>query len=130
MSLERARHFAGVRKNFSDVRLPFMARNGIPKRKMRLGPVAVSGQSMAPTYSQGDWLLVLWGGGYKAGHVIVVERESYPGVFLIKRLITRDSEGNWVEGDNKSESTDSRQWGTISDEEIVGRVLFRYRSAR
>jgi hypothetical protein len=35
----------------------------------------------------------------------------------------------WVEGDN-SDSTDSRTWGWIMPNEIVGRVLFRYRKGK
>ena len=84
---------------------------------------------MEPTYFADDWLLVLWGGAYSNGQVVLVERENQPGVFLIKRVL-REVEGKyWVEGDNKAESTDSRQWGAIADQEIVGRVLFRYQKA-
>lgn len=71
--------------------------------------------------------MVRWGGCYKVGEVVVVEREDRPGVFLVKRLVRIEGEKYWVEGDNKSSSTDSRQWGAIAPEEIVGRVLLRYR---
>ena len=106
-----------------------MALKEIPGRKRGLGTVAVAGESMEPTYSADDWLLVLWGGAYRNGQVVLIERENQPGVFLIKR-VEREVEGKyWVEGDNKDESTDSRQWGAISGQEIVGKVLFRYRRA-
>lgn len=89
----------------------------------------MAGQSMEPTYSVDDWLLVLWGGAYRNGQIVLVERENQPGVFLIKRVL-REVEGKyWVEGDNKGESTDSRQWGPVGSQEIVGRVLFRYQKA-
>jgi len=64
------------------------------------------------------------------GKVVVVERESFPGVHLIKRLVRADSNGAWVEGDNKEASTDSRTWGVITPDEVVGVVLFRYKKAR
>lgn len=118
-----------VRKNSSDVRLPLMASKNISRKKRGLGTVAVEGQSMAPTYSPGDWLLVLWGGVYRKGHIVLIERENLPGVFLIKRVL-REVEGRyWVEGDNVDASTDSRQWGPVSQSEIVASVLFRIRRA-
>lgn len=118
-----------VRKNSSDVRLPLMAPFDTPGKKRGLWTVAVAGQSMAPTYSPDDWLLVLWGGAYRKGQVVLVERENQPGVFLVKRVIGPMDGKIWVEGDNKDESTDSRQWGAISQSEIVASVLFRIRKA-
>lgn len=46
---------------------------------------------------------------------------------LVKRAIRLDGSGWWVEGDNPTKSTDSRQFGPILTDEIVGRVLLRYR---
>ncbi len=54
------------------------------------------------------------------GKVVVIERESYPGVLFIKRILRIDESGLWVEGDNKEASTDSRQWGALSLDEIRG----------
>ena len=92
---------------------------------------------MNPTYNDGDWLL------FKAlspvavgkqtrlvGKVVVIERESYPGIHFIKRVIRVDKTGLWVEGDNSGASTDSRQWGRISPAEIVGLVLLRYKRTK
>ena len=96
--------------------------------------IAVSGASMSPTYNDGDWLLfrtveLLNASGLRPliDKVVVIERESFPGVLLIKRVIRIDSSGIWVEGDNKEASTDSRNWGAITPPEIRGRVLLRYR---
>jgi len=121
--------FVYVRKNSSDVRLPLMAPKDTPRKKRKLGTVAVAGNSMAPTYSSGDWLVVFWGGAYRRGQVVLVERENQPGVFLIKRVIGPIEREIWVEGDNQDESTDSRQWGAISPDEIVATVLFRFMKA-
>ena len=89
---------------------------------------------MLPTYNDGDWLLFKTISPPNAkklqhlvGKVAVVERESYPGVCFIKRIIRADINGIWVEGDNKKASTDSRQWGELAPSEIVGIVFFRYR---
>jgi signal peptidase I len=96
--------------------------------------VAVAGDSMSPTLVDGDWLVVSWVvPKLKARKVYVIERADRPGVFIIKRLLEIGSGENggkvWVEGDNKA-STDSRQWGWISESELRARVLFRYKKAK
>ena len=92
---------------------------------------------MSPTYKDGDWLLVSWLDGGLAplvgdrilGKVVVVEREERPGIFLIKRLQKSHGGIYWVQGDN-DESTDSRTWGWIPGNEVVGVVRCRYRKGR
>ncbi len=109
-------------------RLPF---------RLRLKSIAVSGESMRPTFSDGDWLLfsTLSLSGARdlqrlVGRIVVITRESYPGIHFIKRVKRVEGNGLWVEGDNSEASTDSRQWGALAAEEIVGRVLFRYKRGR
>jgi nickel-type superoxide dismutase maturation protease len=103
----------------------------------KFGTVKVSGSSMAPTFKDGDWLLVSW---FPAGlppvvaermlgKVVVVEREERPGIFLVKRLQKSHAGNFWVQGDS-DESTDSRSWGWIPANEVVGVVLFRYHKGR
>ena len=94
---------------------------------------------MVPTYLRGDWLLVRYlhpssRPRVKVGQVLLIERIDQPGPILIKRLkdIRADSPNRhyptyWVEGDNKEISQDSRKWGALDGEEIVGKVLFRFK---
>lgn len=109
----------------------------------RLRTVHVAGESMAPTYRDGDWLLVRLSRpgveprGIKVGRVLLIEREEQPGVVFIKRLIdirgdspNRHYKTYWVEGDNASLSQDSRTWGAITGNEILGEVLFRTRRGK
>jgi phage repressor protein C with HTH and peptisase S24 domain len=92
---------------------------------------------MFPTYKDGDWLLVSWFpagltssvGDRILGKVVVVEREERPGIFLVKRLQKSHGGIYWVQGDN-DESTDSRTWGWIPGNEIVGVVRFRYKRGK
>lgn len=99
---------------------------------MHFKAVELRGASMAPTYNEGDWLLFI---GLRAnleslvGKVVLIRRASGAGLdFLaIKRAIRIDAGSIWVEGDNKESSTDSRSWGAISSDEVIGKLLFRYR---
>lgn len=101
----------------------------------KFGTVKVAGGSMLPAYQDGDWLFVRRLGTAPAiekigtsllGKVVVIEREERPGIFLIKRVQKFHAGNYWVQGDNE-ESTDSRTWGWIPAQEVVGVVLFRYR---
>jgi signal peptidase I len=103
----------------------------------RFGTVKVAGASMAPTYKDGAWLFVRWFTNSpeknfnkgRIGTIYVIEKRERPGIFLIKRLkdIKRqdgvEAKAYWVEGDNEK-STDSRQWGWINEDELVGQVIF------
>jgi hypothetical protein len=93
---------------------------------------------MLPAYRDGDWLFVSWIDGAAAltavgksmtGKAVVIEREEMPGIFLVKRVQKFQSAKYWVQGD-ADESTDSRSWGWITPEEIVGVVLFRYKRGK
>lgn len=58
----------------------------------------------------------------KIGDIIVID---YNGKALIKR-VKKIIEGQvLVEGDNKNESTDSRHFGPVSSDQIVGKVVYR-----
>ena len=99
------------------------------------GRVIVEGTSMQPTYNPLDWLLVHYGFFGKkylylrVGNVVVIERESQPGIFYIKRIaeIAIDKDGKksyYVLSDNIA-GTDSRKWGFLSQAEIIGNVITR-----
>lgn len=96
--------------------------------------VKVAGDSMAPTYSDGDILLVKWFNSVRVdlplATVVVIEREVMPGVFFIKRIQKSHSGAYWVEGDNRDPEiekrvNDSRAWGYIPAFEIRAKVLLR-----
>lgn len=81
---------------------------------------------MRPTLRDGQTVLFhsVDGFTFNSGDVVLIERESYPGIFYIKRIKTIDRMGIWVEGDNSSESTDSRTWGYLHPNELIA-VAFR-----
>jgi hypothetical protein len=104
----------------------------------KFGTVRVAGGSMLPAYRDGDWLFVSWldlapgleaVGNSLVSKVVVVEREERPGIFLVKRVQKFHAGNYWVQGDNE-ESTDSRSWGWIPANEVVGVVLMRIKKSR
>jgi signal peptidase I len=102
--------------------------------------VELRGDSMSPNYNDGDWLLFrVLPAKSKAnqlvGKVVLIQRQSEFGTdFLQVKRVTQVSDRNniteiWVEGDNKGESTDSRSWGPLNSDEVIGKLILRYRRA-
>jgi len=99
--------------------------------------VELRGDSMSPNFNDGDWLLFRLlpaksKSGNLVGKVVLIQRQSQVGTdFLQVKRVTKLTEVKfWVEGDNKSASTDSRSWGALDSTEVVGKLLFRYRRAK
>ena len=96
----------------------------------------IEGDSMAPTYSAGDWLMGRWAkykltgfNRIKVGDVIVIERDEQPGIFYVKRISeTRASSGHvptiFVLSDNEA-GTDSRTWGWLPITAVRAKIQFR-----
>ena len=81
---------------------------------------------MEPSYCHGDWVLVLRSSRLRPGVIAAVRDPRQPDRILIKRVIRREVTGWWVTGDNPAASTDSRTFGPVPPELVVGRVLLRY----
>ena len=101
--------------------------------------VKVSGSSMSPTFMPGDWLLIkqIRSGAHplKIHSVYLINDPERPGIKLLKRIkevevdeiVGKQAQFNyWLEGDHPS-STDSRKWGWLKQEQVVGKVLLRFR---
>ena len=87
----------------------------------------VQGNSMKPTYH--PWEIVLIKKKHfspKVGNCYVFQREERP---VIKRLLYIKSDfvtGKtyfWMEGDNSRESTDSKDYGYVSENALIGEVV-------
>jgi inner membrane protease subunit 1 len=101
------------------------------------------GPSMLPTLSMsGDIVLVdktfnlLWFRNYRRGDIVVAKSPTNPAQYVCKRIVAMGGERApsgrlvpggrvWLEGDNKSNSIDSRDYGAIPEALIVGRVVLR-----
>jgi len=113
--------------------------------------VRVEGNSMAPTYNDGDWLMARWAdfsiarnplakllhrllSSLAVGDVVVIEREEQPGIFYVKRIAdVREPEGEfpmiYILSDNP-EGTDSRTWGWLPIHYVKARVEFRVKRVK
>ncbi len=100
--------------------------------------VAIEGGSMAPLLAPGDWALVITPPRFERDDVVVVEHPGRPGYEMVKRLVgvpgdrvvdgsrTLGVDEYWVEGDFAAASTDSRQFGSVTSDELKAKVILIY----
>ena len=89
--------------------------------------VAIDGPSMLPTLQSGEWWLARRKRRIRPGDVVVLSHPKRHGFLVVKRAVSPDGDGWWVEGDNPGASEDSRQWGPIAPEAIRGVLWWRLR---
>jgi nickel-type superoxide dismutase maturation protease len=81
-----------------------------------------------PTLLHGDQVLVHYGVRLRPGDVAVLRHPLQQDLLIVKRLIERRDGGWWVLGDSSVEcAQDSREYGAVPDELMLGRVRARYR---
>ena len=90
--------------------------------------VEVHGDSMRPGLEEGDRLLVLGWGHPRPGDVVAVVDPRDAERVLVKRLTSVDPGDKrvTVAGDNPAASTDSRTFGPVDADLVLGRVIYRY----
>jgi nickel-type superoxide dismutase maturation protease len=87
--------------------------------------VKVIGISMEPSLHNGEvWLARSGAGKVSPGRIVVFRHPNRPDLLEIKRVRHAMAPGWWVEGDNSTHSTDSREYGPIPTISIQG-VLIR-----
>lgn len=77
---------------------------------------------MTPTLRHGqDILSINWFMQPKAGDIVVIKKN---GIEMVKRIEKVEDGKVFVVGDNLRESTDSRHFGLINLDQIIGKVIF------
>lgn len=91
------------------------------------GLVDVAGPSMVPTLREGDQLLVRYGAPIRPGAVVLFRHPFQQDLLVVKRAAERRPRGWWLLSDNRPVDSDSRSYGPVPDELVLGRVLLRLR---
>ena len=86
----------------------------------------VEGSSMQPQLRAGDLIFLLKTQKLKVGHIAIAKRPDRPNLLVIKRVKAITKKGYWLEGDNQSESDDSRIFGEVDKDLILGKYIFKY----
>lgn len=90
----------------------------------------VRGDSMLPAFAHGDFLVVDRAAFRRQppapGEAVVARDPRSPGRMLLKRVARADEGMFYLLGDNPAFSTDSRHFGPLPADAILGRVAWRY----
>lgn len=82
---------------------------------------------MLPALAPGDEVLVALGRPVDVGDIVLARHPYRRDVVLLKRVDHIDSQGRLhLLGDNPRESTDSRSFGSVGAERVIGRVTSRF----
>ena len=101
-----------------------------------LSRYVVDGTSMEPAFRSGDRVLVnrlaYRRRAPRAGDVVVLRDPERRGRVLLKRIATAPDDTVagpsriYVLGDNAAESRDSRAFGAVAENEIIGKAWLKY----
>lgn len=80
----------------------------------------VVGDSMAPTLTDGRYGIFRRRSSYHVGDIVLVRR---PSGEVIKRISKVDGSRVYLVGDNRQGSTDSRHYGMVDREAIIGSIM-------
>jgi nickel-type superoxide dismutase maturation protease len=92
-----------------------------------VGMVDVDGPSMVPTLRHGDQVVVRYGAPLRPGAVVLARHPLRQNLLVVKRAVERRPGGWWLLSDNPFVESDSRDFGAVPDDLVLGRVLLRLR---
>ncbi|MBO0805389.1 MAG: S26 family signal peptidase [Nocardiopsaceae bacterium] len=84
---------------------------------------------MVPSLRHGDWLIGLRTRRIRPGQIVLATHPERPGLLLVKRVASRAPDGGWRLASDFPDApgaTDSRHFGPVPPDLVVGRVLARY----
>lgn len=81
---------------------------------------------MAPSLKEGARVFACTAGRLRLADVVIC-RHPTTRQETVKRIVRKEEDQYYVEGDNLTMSTDSRHYGLVTKKDIVAKVLFQYR---
>ena len=89
----------------------------------------VEGDSMAPTLNDGDTVLIMPRANATPGDIVLAKHPYKQSVKILKRIAEVDAGSRYkLVGDNLDASTDSRVFGTVSEDDLLGKVVCRLKA--
>jgi nickel-type superoxide dismutase maturation protease len=82
----------------------------------------IQGKSMEPTLKEGTTLVVKKTKKVKLQDIIALYHPQDQRI-IVKRLVRITNTGYFVKGDNSDSSTDSRNFGVVNKERIIGKIV-------
>ena len=90
---------------------------------------AVKEQSMEPSFKEGDFVMVdrmsYLFSRPKVGHVVIARHPQKPDMLLLKRIVEESRGMYFIKGDNSLASTDSRHFGWLKKDLVIGKVIHK-----
>ena len=63
----------------------------------------------------------------KLNDIVVTKHPQKPEIIIVKRVTAIDGKINYfLTGDNLADSTDSRHWGSVKSQDILGKVTSHF----
>ncbi|MGH2499767.1 MAG: S24/S26 family peptidase [Candidatus Limnocylindria bacterium] len=89
--------------------------------------VAVSGESMAPTLREGDWLIAVRSRrAPRAGELVILRDPADPARLLVKRVASRQGRRFTVASEAIEHGAHFSPRLALAPEDVVGRPVLRY----
>ena len=90
---------------------------------MGIGLAVIHGHSMIPSYAPGEVVLVKYGAQFTVGDVVLIEFTHRTDIKRVKEI---SGSRVFVQGDHEAVSIDSRNYGPIKNDLIIGKVIYRF----
>lgn len=78
---------------------------------------------MIPSYAPGEVVLVKYGAQFTVGDVVLIEFTHRTDIKRVKEIL---GSRVFVQGDHEAVSIDSRNYGPIKNDLIIGKVIYRF----
>lgn len=90
---------------------------------MSIGLAIIHGHSMIPSYAPGEVVLVKYGVPCEVGDVVLINFTHRTDIKRVKEIL---GSRVFVQGDNEAVSIDSRNYGPVKNDLIIGKVIYRF----